>query len=114
MGTERSTQSTALADAQTNSKAPQFAFFRTQSNNPDSGFGLMLHAGDGGSLAVVVSPASGKTRYAAGTVLHVTATPEAGHVLKTLLVDGKEFAGKILKKEEAHIKARPEWARHRG
>jgi MYXO-CTERM domain-containing protein len=88
--------SSTLADAQTNSTSPQFAFFRTQSTNPPAtAYGLMLHASDGGSLDVNPQPPSGQTRYAPGTQVTVTATPASGYVLSSILVDGNTASSPV-------------------
>jgi uncharacterized protein (TIGR03382 family) len=81
--------SSTLADAQTNASAPQFAFFRTQSTStPPTAYVLMLHGSAGGTLAASPQPPNGQTRYAPGTQVTVTATPDTGYVLSSLLVDG--------------------------
>jgi uncharacterized protein (TIGR03382 family) len=78
----------ALADAQTNASAPQFAFFHSKPTNPPAAaYGLMLHASNGALAATPQTP-NGKTLYAPGTQVTITATPNSGYVLTSLLVDG--------------------------
>jgi uncharacterized protein (TIGR03382 family) len=78
-----------VADAQTNAGAPQFAFFKTPPTTPPPAmYSLLLHASAGGTLAATPAPPSGSVRYTPGTVVTVTAQPEAGFMLDKLTVDG--------------------------